>query len=652
MADDLTIQGVNPQQQYPVQKTSTMPYTLGGAAIGAAAGWAGTSMAKSKGPAKTLEELVQEANGQDKVDLTSKKAALEKAEKELADAGKAVYDGAEKEALDKAIKARDEELAKLMETKAGGKEFKVKDWNKLKIDSRDLPAVNERTGKPFHTNRGAAAWENEVKTEYQRLQAEYNAAVSKFESSTSGKDSKRLETIKDDIKQYMDDTYNTHKNTKPKKLKHIFTTEKGFGKHTAEYNQAKALSKKILPELKKESQLTDSQIASFADKLEKGQKVPSGYHSKEIWEVIDGKRTKVKYAYSSDMFNEFKNAENAKYVDQRKELIDSLLDRAKANIELRNRQANFEREFIESIPDSMAEKTGLFNTVGSRKEVKIADIINEAVNGKGEKGKPKFYKSDLAAVNKAIEKNGGASTKLPTTLKGHYTAPAGGTLDLQTVKDMITSRKEILESYNTEAKSLSDDIANCLKDHNVIRELDDKIAEMRNADDGIAKAKEAILKQFPQLADDAERVGLTEAQAMEKESYKKLAKIVEDKQAIYDKVAAEKGKVNETAKKTAQEAVEKAKSELDNLVNSLNNKVKGMSGKAKAAWIAGTAVAGALIGAGIVNSKNKKAEAAAKQFMAQSKLIINETYFTNDKNPRAEIPPEGFLVEVPVNIRN
>ena len=616
MSDELTIQAVNPQQQYPVQKTSTMPYPLGGAAIGAAAGWAGTSMAKSKGPAKTLEELVQEANGQDKVDLTTKKAALEKAEKELADAGKAVYDGAEKEALEKAIQARDEELAKLMETKAGGKEFKVKDWDKLKIDSRDLPAVNERTGKPFHTNRGAAAWENEVKTEYQRLQAEYNAAVSKFESSTSGKDSKRLETIKDDIKQYMDDAYNTHKTTKPKKLKHIFTTEKGFGKHTAEYNKAKALSKKILPELKKESQLTDSQIASFADKLEKGQKVPSGYHSKEIWEVIDGKRTKVKYAYSSDMFNEFKNAENAKYVDQRKELIDSLLDRAKANIELRNRQANFEREFIESIPDSMAEKTGLFNTVGSRKEVKIADIINEAVNGKGEKGKPKFYKSDLAAVNKAIEKNGGASTKLPATLKGHYTAPAGGTLDLQTVKDMITSRKEILESYNTEAKSLSDDIANCLKDHNVIRELDDKIAEMRNADDGIAKAKEAILKQFPQLADDVERAGLTEAQAMEKESYKKLAKIVEDKQAIYDKVAAEKGKVNETAKKTAQEAVEKAKSELDNLVNSLNNKVKGMSGKAKAAWIAGTAVAGALIGAGIVNSKNKKAEAAAKQFMA------------------------------------
>ena len=614
MSDELTIQAVNqPQIQ---QKKSTTPYALSGAAIGAAAGWAGTSMVKNKVPAKTLDELVQEATGQDKVELTSKKAALEKAEKELADAGKAVYDGAEKEALDKAIKARDDELAKLMETKAGGKEFKVKDWDKLKLDRKELPVINERTGKPFHTRGSAANWENEVKTEYQRLQAEYNAAVNKFESSTSGKDTKRLQTIKDDIKQYMDDTYNTHKGTKPKKLRHYFTTEKGFGKHTAEYNQAKALSKKILPELKKESQLTDSQIASFADKLEKGQKVPSGYHSKEIWEVIDGKRTKVKYAYSSEMFNEFKNAENAKYIDQRKELIDSLLDRAKSNVELRNRQVNFEKEFIDSIPDSLAEKTGLYNTTGSRKEVKIADIINEAVNGKGEKGKPKFYKSDLAAVNKAIEKNGGASTKIPTTLKGRYTAPTGGTLDLQTVKDMITSRKEILESYNTEAKSLSDDIANCLKDHNVIRELEDKIADKRNADEGIAKAKEAILKQFPQLADDVERVGLTEAQAMEKESYKKLAKIVEDKQAIYDKVAAEKGKINETAKKTAQDAVEKAKSELDNLVNSLNNKVKGMSGKAKAAWIAGTAIAGALIGAGIVNNKNKKAEAAARQIIA------------------------------------
>ena len=621
MSDELAIQAVN-QQAYQPQKTSTVPYALGGAAIGAVGAGIGTSLVK-KGATKTLDELVEEANKNDKFEyaseIKSKKAALDDAEKKLAEASKAVYDGNEKEALETAIKKRDEELARLMETKtsSGSKEFKVKNWDKLNIDSSaDLPATNERTGKSFTTNKGAKVWEDEVKAEYRRLQGEYNAAVSKFESSTSGKESQKLTDAKNKIKQFLDDEYNTNKGVKPKKLGKMYTVEEGWGSHTAEYKRAKNVVKSLLPDLKKESQLTDSQVASFAEVVEKGEKAPSGYRTRTIYEVIDGKRKPVKYAYSKEMFNEFKDAENAKFVEQRKELIDSLLDKAKANIELRNRQANFEREFIDSIPDSMAEKTGLYNTVGSRKEVKIADIINEAVNGKGEKGKPRFYKADLATVNKAIEKNGGASTALPKGLKGHYTAPAGTTLDLQTLRDMITSRKEILESYNTEAKTLADDIKNCLKDHNVVRDLEDKIAEMKNSDEGIAKAKEALIKQFPFLADDVEKAGLTEAQAMEKDSYKKLAKIVEDKQAIYDKVAAEKGKVNETAKKTAQEAVEKAKSELDNLVSTINSKVKGMSGGAKAAWIAGVAAAGALIGAGIANSKNKKAQVQPKEIIA------------------------------------
>lgn len=620
MSDELTIQAVN-QPQYQPQKKSATPYALGGAAVGAAAGWAGTSMVKSKPVAtRTLGELVREANENDKFEyaneIKSKMEAYGKAERDFQEASKAVYDGNEKEALEKAIKARDEELAKLMETKAGSKEFKVKDWDKLNIDSRDLPATNERTGKPFTTKKGAAVWEKEVKSEYQRLQGEYNAAVSKFEASTSGKESKRLTDVNNKIKQFLDDEYNTNKGVKPKKLEKLYTVEEGWGRHTQEYKRTNNLVKSIFPDLKKESQLTDAQITSFADKLAKGEKAPSGYHTKTIFETIEGKRTPVKYAYSKEMFKDFADAENAKLVDQRNELIDSLLDKAKANIELKNRQINFEREFIDSVPDSMAEKTGLFNTVGSRKEVKIADIINEAVNGKGEKGKPRFYKADLATVDKAISKNGGASTAIPSGLKGRYTAPAGKTLDLQTLRDMITSRREILESYNAEAKTLADDLKSCLKDHNVVKDLEGKIADMRNADEGIAKAKEAIIKQFPQLADGVEAKGLTEAQAMEKESYKRLAKIVEDKQAIYDKVASEKGKINETAKKAAEEAKNKAKAELDNLVNTINSKVKGMSSGAKAAWIAGTAVVGALVGASIVNNKNKKAEEAAKQIIA------------------------------------
>ena len=41
-----------------------------------------------------------------------------------------------------------------------------------------------------------------------------------------------------------------------------------------------------------------------------------------------------------------------------------------------------------------------------------------------------------------------------------------------------------------------------------------------------------------------------------------------------------------------------------------------MSGGAKTLWIAGIAAAGALIGAGIANNKNKKAEAQARDIIA------------------------------------
>ena len=70
------------------------------------------------------------------------------------------------------------------------------------------------------------------------------------------------------------------------------------------------------------------------------------------------------------------------------------------------------------------------------------------------------------------------------------------------------------------------------------------------------------------------------------------------------------------AKKAAEEVKNKAKSELDDLVKTLNSKVKGMSGGAKAAVIGGLAVVGGLIGANMAKSKNKNAEAAARQIIA------------------------------------
>ena len=614
MSDNLSIQPATVQER-------KNPYLSGGigAVAGAAAGYGATALYNSsKSPSnKTVDELIAEANANDKVELTSKKNAVEEAEKKLSEAGKAVYEGSEKSAAEAAAKARDAELARLTETTTGSsKEFSPKNWDKLGIDSKDLPATNERTGKAFTTNKGAAKWEAEVQAEYNRLKHEYEAAVTKFDAVTGGKDLKNLNNMEQEIQQYLDDTYNTHKGTKASKLDNIFTTETGWGKHTNEYKRAKGLAQRVLPTLNKESQLTDAQIQSFAEKLEKGETKPAGYHVKTIYETVEGKRTPVKYMYNAEMFKDFKDAENAKVLEQQNELIDSLLDRAKTNIGLQKQAANFDKNFVDSIPDSQAEKTGMFTAKkGGRKEVNINDIINEA-NIKGKKGKPDFYDADLKKVEKAIEKDGATGTSIPKGLKGTYKAPAGTTMDLQTLQDMITSRKEILKDYNAESKALKADIKSCLNDYAALKELKEKISTARDADEGIAKAKEALINQFPQLGENVEKAGLTKEQAMEKESYKRLAKIAEEKQAAYEKVAVNKGKVNEGAKKAAEDAVNKAKTDLDALVKDLNGKVKGMSGGAKAAVIGGLAVVGGLLGMSMANSKNKAAEEAEKQIIA------------------------------------
>ena len=82
-----------------------------------------------------------------------------------------------------------------------------------------------------------------------------------------------------------------------------------------------------------------------------------------------------------------------------------------------------------------------------------------------------------------------------------------------------------------------------------------------------------------------------------------------------DKAIEKSGKVDEGAKKTAQETLEKAKGEDDKLIADLSGKAKGIHGGAKAAVIGGLAAVAGLIGLGIANSNNKAAE-QNQNFMA------------------------------------
>ena len=584
-------------------------------------------MVKNKVPAKTLDELVQEATGQDKVELTSKKAALEKAEKELADAGKVVYDGAEKEALDKAIKARDAELARLTETKEGSRIFKTVPFKDSNIDLNDIDDVivrtkDEKRPQKF-TRKNGVLDRAEVEKEYNRLVDAYKQAVRDFELTGEGqKLDSQLKAKQKIIDNYFNEIRRDLGNVDPKDYAEIFSTDlpevtaKDTDPHKIAHVKAKTAADAIYPELKATDyrKFSQEQLESFATKLEKDGKRP-GNHPYSVTIRVPREEGSIKtkdiiYTFSDDELQNFLQRENANIKSRKTDLINTLLDRSSAYMQAPVDETAFQQQWVKDLGESYVKKTGFTTQAG---ELDIVKLLNEAGLDKVNEINVNAYQSDIDSLTSACKKDP-KSNKMPkaVTKNGHNYSGMTVEQALETAK----ARKSMLQTYVRDYKDHKKNMKNITSDYDIIRTLEDKIEAAHNADEKIAKAKKALLDQFPSLADDAERVGLTEAQAMEKESYKKLAKIVEDKQAIYDKVAAEKGKVNETAKKTAQDAVEKAKSELDNLVNGLNNKVKGMSGKAKAAWIAGTAIAGALIGAGIVNSKNKKAEAAARQIIA------------------------------------
>ena len=573
MSDELTIQAVNqPQVQ---QKKSTTPYALGGAAIGAAAGWAGTSMVKNKVPAKTLEELIQEANGQDKVELTSKKAALEKAEKELAEAGKAVYDGAEKEALDKAIKARDEELARL----TAEKKITVKKGGEI---------------LPYDPKWSMTA--KEV-TDYQNLYSQYEAAKNALESS---KDYTDLKTAIDKRQNAINTMYDDIITDAKKEIKPKSTRRKDI-KSIDEYLSSKTGREAI------EKAVEDNKINRLTNK--------------EIFDLIGGEKnlldTKKPKSGHKLVPVVYKDG-TVKYAQIKNKAYDKAMSKKLDNVS---------EQVSDTIKDYMENKKKLENLHETVRDKIDKSLFRDAGVKRGDADKAFFegLKADLKTFEDELKTIKDAKLVKNPAGSWSYDKAVQDVLDKYAVdkpedaKKLLSAKLGIGRKYTDAEKIAQETLDKSAIKDNTLNSMNDRMAKLKKSNKTLNNLESRIKGQFKKFI-GAETTtttgGLTEAQAMEKESYKRLAQIVEDKQAAYDKIVAEKGKVNETAKKTAQEAVEKAKSELDNLVSTINSKVKGMSGGAKAAWIAGVAAAGALIGAGIAGSKNKKAQVQPKEIIA------------------------------------
>lgn len=582
MSDELTIQpGVNPQIQ--PKKTSTAPYALGGAAVGAAAGWGASALYKGTPSAKSYEELIKDANEKDVVDLKAKKEALDKAEKELADAGKVVYDGKEKEALDKAIKARDEELARLTTEK----KVTIKKGGEI---------------VPFDPNWSMT---DKQKTDYKNLYTKYEAAKNNLESSKAYTDlnnaiSSRKLAINDMFEDIIKDA---EAEIKPKstRRKDIKSLDEYLSSNRGKNAIEDAITKHKI------ARLTDSEII----KLGGGEKA-----------LVDTKPALVSPGYkyipvtAKDGSVKYAKVQTTKMVGRTEfqKLMEARTDEIAEKVSNSFKTYTDDLKKLGDLPKTMKIDKGLLRNLGiKRADVDQAFLDDLKINLKS-------FESDLKAVD------GAKLVKNPATGAWSYDSAVQAILDKHSVdtpaeaKKVLDAKLGIGRKYVAEEKALLESIDSIVGKDVTLSKLENRMSKLKKSDNNLNKIESQIKGQFKKYigTDTTTTVNkaLTQEEAMKKDSYKQLAKVVEDKQAIYDKVAAEKGKVNETAKKAAEEVKNKAKSELDDLVKTLNSKVKGMSGGAKAAVIGGLAVVGGLIGANMAKSKNKNAEAAARQIIA------------------------------------
>ncbi|MBP3490401.1 hypothetical protein J6K35_00895 [bacterium] len=485
--------------------------------------------------------------------------------------------------MDKAIKARDEELARLTTEK----KVTIKKGSEI---------------VPFDPNWSMT---DKQKTDYKNLYTKYEAAKNNLESSKAYTDlnnaiSSRKLAINDMFEDIIKDA---EAEIKPKstRRKDIKSLDEYLSSNRGKNAIEDAITKHKI------ARLTDSEII----KLGGGEKA-----------LVDTKPALVSPGYkyipvtAKDGSVKYAKVQTTKMVGRTEfqKLMEARTDEIAEKVSNSFKTYTDDLKKLGDLPKTMKIDKGLLRNLGiKRADVDQAFLEDLKINLKS-------FESDLKAVD------GAKLVKNPATGAWSYDSAVQAILDKHSVdtpaeaKKVLDAKLGIGRKYVAEEKALLESIDSIVGKDVTLSKLENRMSKLKKSDNNLNKIESQIKGQFKKYigTDTTTTVNkaLTQEEAMKKDSYKQLAKVVEDKQAIYDKVAAEKGKVNETAKKAAEEAKNKAKSELDDLVKTLNSKVKGMSGGAKAAVIGGLAVVGGLIGANMAKSKNKNAEAAARQIIA------------------------------------
>lgn len=623
MTDALSIQGAEPQKR-------TNPYLAGGlgAAAGAGVGWGATALYNSRntGETKSFDDLVKDANEKDKVELQSKKEALDKAQQTLDDASKPVVDKNTPEQVmyDDAVKAKQDAYDKLFNEKKAMLEQtgdgvidskKIRPFDKIVVE--EYPNINAETGKPFKKPA-------DIENVYNRLTNDLKNAESKLESKISSGVGGEKATKETRIQGYLNGEYSTYGTQSIEDIEKAFserTELKGlYGfrseKPTAQYQRAINQALVEFPEFK-EANLKPEHFLEFGKEVSATDPIEKGYTRKSV-NLIDPKtgRPSPKPTYI-----EYKPADLQAFVEQQENAIntkriayaDELFTNARESVLLQKQKATYLNDFGATVEKGLAKQSGYYNDATNF--LNMSDIANEANRTRNtitrKSGRTiTGYAADIEKLNEAIRnaKKAGTAPSMPTLLNGDY----AGVTDVNEALKQAGARNRIAKDYNSGLKDLETRIANCVSENSIIRDLEQKIETIKANDKGVSKARAKLAEQFPALFGESSTLGAEEIEKQAKEYAEKNLKptyqeTIDKLKGDLDKAIEKSGKVDEGAKKTAQEALEKAKGEYDKLIADLSGKVKGIHGGAKAAIIGGAAAIAGLIGLGIANSNNKDA---------------------------------------------
>ena len=568
MTDELAIQAVNPQVK---RKDNTMPYALGGAAIGTVAGGL-SPIGVTKQKYSSYEDILKESNdtfekninkGGDNKSFweTAKqhKEAVDKAgeeweakvkeikESHKTAAGELPADNEAAKKLKSAQEAYDNELKNLVETekKKLGRgtvaDITTKDIKAFdKITTEQLPteyAFGKLKGKKIPGNQVEALYNTltgNLRNAEASLEATLNAGLRADKANYSTKIAQSFNAAIHDTAGMSDDKVVEYFNHKTN------WSFLGGSKPTAQYQRAIDVAKQYYPDITK---LSDEQILSIGRDLNPGEKVSSGMKTivVTVKDAATGRNVTKTVIFEEKAYDELLKAEKERIANLRTNAADQIFAETQKAVAIDRELKAFDGTFEKSIKGNLAQQTGLYNTATDTLD--LAKIKTEGALG---------YADDIKALE-AAKKAG--STTLPAGLKGNY-----GTATVEEALTQAQARQSVYKNYTRQHKAIEDRLANCVRNNAIIQEFDNKIDDAIANDKAVLRARQQLAEQFPGVYSAKSTLSADEIATKAEEAAKKA---IEGKKAATDlkaaKEAAEKEaeKLGLKAKDLTQEELEK-----------------------------------------------------------------------------------------------